>query len=88
MSTPLELQKEEFFMLRLVALTEYFNIERIVSKIHRLEISPFTSVTGLKSVEQHKQMIEACKNKDRETIACLLKGNWLSLGELLTQQTD
>jgi hypothetical protein len=55
----------------------------MVPKIHRLEISPFTSVKGLKSVGQHKQMIEAS-----ETTACLLEGNWFSLGELLTQQTD
>ncbi|WP_028402832.1 GntR family transcriptional regulator [Ectobacillus panaciterrae] len=63
-------------------------LERSIPKIHRLEISQFTSVKGLKSVEQHKQIIEACKNKDGETTARLVEENWLSLGELLTQQTD
>ncbi|WP_044748138.1 hypothetical protein [Bacillus alveayuensis] len=55
------------------------SVERIVPKIHRLETSQFTSVKGLKSAEQHKQIIEVCKNKDHETTTCLLEGNSLSL---------
>ncbi|WP_096467733.1 GntR family transcriptional regulator [Aneurinibacillus soli] len=63
-------------------------LERVVPKIQRLEISQFTSIKGLKSVEQHQQIITACKNKDCELAARLIENNWLSLGELLTLQTD
>lgn len=63
-------------------------LERSMSKIQRLEISQFTSENGLKSVEQHRQIIEACKNKHRETTAHLVEQNWLNLGELLTNETD
>ncbi|AYB41582.1 GntR family transcriptional regulator [Brevibacillus laterosporus] len=63
-------------------------LERSISKIQRLEISQFTSINGLKSVEQHQLIIEACKNKDKETTAHLVEQNWLSLGKLLTYETD
>ncbi|MCG7320238.1 GntR family transcriptional regulator [Brevibacillus laterosporus] len=63
-------------------------LERSISKIQRLEISQFTSINGLKSVEQHQQIIEACKNKDKETTAHLVEQNWLSLEKLLTYETD
>lgn len=42
----------------------------------------------MKSVEQHKQIIEACKHKDCEKAARLVEENWSNLGELLAQQTD
>ncbi|MBG9792662.1 GntR family transcriptional regulator [Paenibacillus dendritiformis] len=63
-------------------------LERSISKIQRLEISQFASVKGLKSVEQHRQIIEACKKKDVEAAARLVEQNWLSLGEILTYETD
>ncbi|KEK19685.1 GntR family transcriptional regulator [Bacillus manliponensis] len=63
-------------------------LERSIHKIQRLEIAQFTSRNGFKSVEQHKEMIEACKHKNVELVAHLMEQNWLSLGELLTQQTD
>jgi DNA-binding GntR family transcriptional regulator len=63
-------------------------LERSISKIKRLEISQFTSINGLKSVEHHQQIIEACKNNDRETTARLVEQNWLSLGELLIYEID
>lgn len=65
-----------------------FALERSVPKIERLEISQFTSEKGLKSVEQHKQIISACKNREYEKVVRLVEENWLSLGELLTQHTD
>lgn len=63
-------------------------LERSIHKIQRLEISQFTSINALKSVEQHKQIIEACKNKNIEQATHLVEQNWLSLGELLTEKTD
>ncbi len=65
-----------------------FALERSVPKIQRLEISQFTTLKGLNSVEQHKQIISACKNREYEIIVRLVEENWLSLGELLTQQAD
>lgn len=63
-------------------------LERSISKIQRLEISQFTSINGRKSVEQHQQIIEACKNKDKETTAHLVEQNWLSLEKLMTYEED
>jgi DNA-binding GntR family transcriptional regulator len=63
-------------------------LDRIVPKIHRLELSQFASVNGFCSVEQHKKIIEACKSRDSEKAARLVEENWLSLGKLLTRQTD
>ncbi|MEH7014028.1 GntR family transcriptional regulator [Neobacillus niacini] len=60
-------------------------LDRIVPKIQRLEISQFISLKGLKSVEQHDQIISACKNQEHERVVRLVEENWLSLGELLTQ---
>ncbi len=65
-----------------------FTLERILPKIQRLEISQFISVKGLKSVEQHNQIISACKNREFERVVRLVEDNWLSLGELLSQQIE
>lgn len=58
-------------------------LEKIVSKIYRLEMSQFSSVSSMKSVEQHKRIIEACKQKDTDAAVRLAEENWLSLGERL-----
>ncbi|HWO95626.1 MAG TPA: GntR family transcriptional regulator [Bacillus sp. (in: firmicutes)] len=63
-------------------------LERIVPKIHRLEISRFASIKAFQSVEQHKQIILSCKDGDSEGAARLVEENWLSLGELLTTNED
>ncbi|MBT2700774.1 GntR family transcriptional regulator [Bacillus sp. ISL-40] len=63
-------------------------LERIIPKIQRLEISQFISLKGLKSVEQHDQIISSCKNQEHERVVRLVEENWLSLGELLTHQTE
>ncbi|MDQ0859958.1 GntR family transcriptional regulator [Bacillus sp. V2I10] len=65
-----------------------FALERSLPKIQRLEISQFTTLKGLNSIEQHNQIISACKNREYETVVRLVEENWLSLGELLTQQTE
>ncbi|WP_408011773.1 GntR family transcriptional regulator [Pseudalkalibacillus sp. A8] len=65
-----------------------FALERSLPKIQRLEISQFTTLKGLNSVGQHNQIISACKNREYETVVRLVEENWLSLGELLTQQTE
>lgn len=63
-------------------------LERSVPKIQRLEISQFNTLKGLKSVEQHRQIITAFRNREYEQVARLVEENWLSLGELLTQQAE
>ncbi len=68
--------------------TARYVVDSCISKIQRLEISQFASVKGLESVEQHRQIIEACKKKDAEAAARLVEQNWLSLGEILTYETD
>ncbi len=65
-----------------------FALDRSVPRIQRLEISQFTTLNGLHSVEQHNQIISACKNREYGIVVRLVEENWLSLGELLTQQTD
>lgn len=64
-----------------------FALNRSVPKIRRLEISQFTAEKGLNSVQQHNQIILACKNKEYEVVTRLVEENWLSLGELLTKPT-
>ena len=64
-----------------------FALNRSVPKIQRLEISQFTAENGLNSVQQHNQIIFACKNKEYEAATRLVEENWLSLGELLTKST-
>ncbi|MDN4524501.1 GntR family transcriptional regulator [Fictibacillus sp. NE201] len=61
-------------------------LETCTAKIRRLEMAQFGSLKGIKSVEQHEQIISACIEKDREKTAQLTEKNWLSLGELLTQE--
>lgn len=63
-------------------------LERILPKIRRLEMSQFGSVKGFKSVEQHHQIIQACKEINPEQTAQLIEENWLSLGELLTNNRN
>ena len=63
-------------------------LERIVPKIHRLEISQFSSIKALKSVEQHHHIMAACELRDSMAASRLVEENWLSLGELLTKNTD
>ncbi|MED2945139.1 GntR family transcriptional regulator [Bacillus swezeyi] len=58
-------------------------LERIASKIYRLEMSQFSSISSSQSVEQHVRIIEACKQGNAETAARLAEENWLSLGERL-----
>ncbi|MGM0884123.1 MAG: GntR family transcriptional regulator [Bacillota bacterium] len=63
-------------------------LDRLSSKVHRLEISQFGSIKGIKSVEQHSRIITACKKHDKMTVSRLVEENWLSLGELLSEQMD
>lgn len=63
-------------------------LARCEPKIHRLEVSQFNNVKGIGSVEQHKRIISALKNKEVEETVRLVEENWLSLGELLTQPSE
>ncbi|USG63329.1 GntR family transcriptional regulator [Brevibacillus ruminantium] len=62
-------------------------LERIVPKIRRLEFAKFSSLEGLRSVEQHVAIIEACKAQDAGKAAQLTEENWLSLGRVLTAES-
>ncbi|WFA07069.1 GntR family transcriptional regulator [Bacillus sp. HSf4] len=58
-------------------------LDRITAKIFRLEMSQFSSVSSMKSVEQHRKVIEAAQKRNAETAARLAEENWLSLGNRL-----
>lgn len=65
-----------------------FALERIVPKIQRLEMSHFTSIRGMNSVEQHNEILTACESQEYDKAVRLTEENWLSLGELLTQSPE
>ncbi|MBM7570701.1 DNA-binding GntR family transcriptional regulator [Aquibacillus albus] len=58
-------------------------LANITPKIRRLEFAKFGSITGLDSVQQHDEIIQAAKSGDAELTAKLVEENWLSLGRLL-----
>ena len=62
-------------------------LERVIPKIRRIEFAKFTTLEGHSSVQQHQEIIEACKKKDIERASILVEENWLSLGRLLTGES-
>ena len=60
-------------------------LERIVPKIHRLTLKKFDSVDSWTSINQHEEIITACKKADKEKAAHLVEDNWLTLGRLLSE---
>lgn len=58
-------------------------LDRIMSKVRRLEFSQFSSVSAKKSIEQHDEIIRACLVKDVSLASSLVEENWLSLGRIL-----
>ncbi|WP_026573002.1 GntR family transcriptional regulator [Bacillus sp. UNC438CL73TsuS30] len=63
-------------------------LERIMTKIRRLEFSKFSSVDGHHSLEQHRQIIEACKAKNSTLATALVEENWLSLSRVLIGESE
>ncbi|GAB1770714.1 GntR family transcriptional regulator [Priestia megaterium] len=67
-------------------------LERVVkqtsAKIQRLEIARFSSLASLASVDQHKEIINACRQKDSALTSQLVETNWLTLGEALTSEEE
>ncbi|OIK15695.1 GntR family transcriptional regulator [Bacillus sp. MUM 116] len=63
-------------------------LERIMPKIRRLEFSKFSSVDGHHSLEQHRQIIAACKAKNSTLASALVEENWLSLGRVLVGDSE
>ncbi|MER2140399.1 MAG: UvrD-helicase domain-containing protein, partial [Priestia megaterium] len=67
-------------------------LERVVkqtsAKIQRLEIARFSSLGSLASVNQHKEIINACRQKDAALTSQLVETNWLTLGEALTNEEE
>jgi len=60
-----------------------FALDRIMPKVRRLEFSKFSSISAKKSVEQHDEIIRACRLKDEGLASSLVEENWLSLGRIL-----
>lgn len=58
-------------------------LDRLISKIRRLEFSKFSSLDARKSIEQHNDIIAACRAKDMSLASSLVEENWLSLGRIL-----
>ncbi|QED49738.1 GntR family transcriptional regulator [Cytobacillus dafuensis] len=63
-------------------------LERIMSKVRRLEFSKFSSLDGMKSVDQHNEIISACRKKDASLACSLVEENWLSLGRILVGDSE
>lgn len=63
-------------------------LERLMSKIRRLEFSKFSSVGARQSIDQHKAIISACRSKDLNLASSLMEENWLSLGRILIDDKD
>ncbi|MDQ6598372.1 GntR family transcriptional regulator [Bacillus salipaludis] len=63
-------------------------LERIMTKIRRLEFSKFSSVDGHLSLEQHRQIIAACKAKNSNLATALVEENWLSLSRVLIGESE
>ncbi|MFO1441681.1 GntR family transcriptional regulator [Bacillus sp. Bva_UNVM-123] len=60
-----------------------FALDRVMSKIRRLEFSKFSSLNARHSIEQHNGIIAACRSKDAILASTLIEENWLSLGRIL-----
>lgn len=58
-------------------------LDRIMSKVRRLEFSKFSSINAEQSLEEHHAIIQACKKKDATLASSLAEENWLSLGRVL-----
>lgn len=58
-------------------------LERIMSKVRRLEFSKFSSLDAMKSIEEHQKIIAACQSKNPAEASSLVEENWLSLGRIL-----
>ncbi|WP_102273600.1 GntR family transcriptional regulator [Cytobacillus massiliigabonensis] len=63
-------------------------LDRIISKVRRLEFSKFSSVDAAQSLEEHKAIISACQKKDPTLASSLVEENWLSLGRILVGDTE
>lgn len=63
-------------------------LDRIISKVRRLEFSKFSSVDAEQSLEEHKAIILACQKKDYILASSLVEENWLSLGRILVGDAE
>ncbi|WP_343783678.1 GntR family transcriptional regulator [Alkalibacillus silvisoli] len=61
-------------------------LEPVEPKIRRLEFAKFNSVEGIYSVSDHELIIEASNHQNLNKVSDLVKQNWMSLFELLTQK--
>ncbi|MGG3640010.1 GntR family transcriptional regulator [Bacillus gobiensis] len=60
-------------------------LERLMPKIHRLELLKFSSMKGTSSVNEHRQIIHLIKQADKKNLPQLIEENWMSLSQLLTE---
>jgi DNA-binding GntR family transcriptional regulator len=60
-------------------------LERLMPRLHRLERAQFGSLSGRRSVSQHKTLIAAARQGDSRATAAAVRENWLSLRALIEQ---
>jgi DNA-binding GntR family transcriptional regulator len=61
------------------------SLERLMTKIRRLERARFGSLAGRRSVEQHDRIISLSAAGEAERAAEAIRENWLTLGVLIDQ---
>ncbi|MEW4369915.1 GntR family transcriptional regulator [Paenibacillus kandeliae] len=62
------------------------SLQIVMSKIRRLELAKFSQIDRTQSPEDHKRIIEACREGKAQQAAELMEQNWLSLGQWLNEQ--
>ncbi|AJI21680.1 GntR family transcriptional regulator [Priestia megaterium] len=86
------IEADETFHSIFLKRANNIELERVVkqtsAKIQRLEIARFSSLASLASVDQHKEIINACGQKDAALTSQLVETNWLTLGEALTSEEE
>jgi DNA-binding GntR family transcriptional regulator len=60
-------------------------LDRVMPKVRRLEFAQFRSLAGRSSVQQHQEILTACRCGAVNDAAALVEENWMSLGRLLLQ---
>lgn len=63
-------------------------LQRVAPKVRRLEFAQFRSLAGRSSVDQHTEILMACRRGAANEAATLVEENWMGLGRLLLQDLE
>lgn len=63
-------------------------IDRLAPLLRRYELLRFASPPGQRSVQQHRQLIDAAARGDAATAAALAEANWATLVDLIDAEPD